>query len=144
MPAFAGSEVERLLASDTAPAGVVFEVVEEDDDALAWALPEVNRLAERLRAHFPGLPVAVVTHGLEQFGLLSIESSGSLAVVHDEARSLTESQIDLHACGVHASWYGHGPEDFPDYVDLAASGPALLNDYRSLGYDVIRLEQPDS
>jgi hypothetical protein len=28
-------------------------------------------------------------------------------------------------------------EDFPDYVDVAPSGPAQINQYRELGYVVI-------
>jgi intracellular sulfur oxidation DsrE/DsrF family protein len=141
--AVADANVERLLAGETAPSGVVFEVLEDDEVALAWALPAVKASAERLRARFPGLPVAVVTHGQEQFGLLSIEASGPLtSIIHSEAETLGGSKIDLHVCGAHAGWYGHGAEDFPDFVDVTPSGPALLNDYRALGYEVIRLEAP--
>lgn len=39
--------------------------------------------------------------------------------------------------GAHASWRGNVPEDFPDYVDVAAAAPAKVNDYRALGYVVI-------
>jgi intracellular sulfur oxidation DsrE/DsrF family protein len=142
--AVAQPQIERLLNQPSEPAGVVFEVLEEDDDALTWALPLIQQLAERLRARFPELPITVVTHGLEQFGLLAAEGQGPLAGLHNEAQELVGSQIDLHVCGAHASWYGHVAEDFPDYVDVAASGPALINDFRALGYEVIRLREPDS
>jgi intracellular sulfur oxidation DsrE/DsrF family protein len=141
---FAQPQIERLLDQTSEPAGVVFEVLEEDEDALNWALPLIQQLAERLRARFPELPITVVTHGREQFGLLTIESEGPLAAIHNEARNLAASQVNLHVCGVHAGWDGHTPEDFPDYVDVAASGPALINDYRALGCEVVRLRQPDS
>lgn len=140
--ALADTEVERLLASDRAPSGVVFEILEDDEVALAWALPEVERSAERLRARFPELPIAVVTHGQEQFGLLAIEASGPFGSIHSEAQALSNSDVELHVCGAHAGWYGHDVDDFPDYVDVAPSGPALLNDYRALDYEVIRLEPP--
>jgi intracellular sulfur oxidation DsrE/DsrF family protein len=137
-------QIEHLLAETSEPDGVVFEIVEEDEDALTWALPLVRQLAERLRARFPELPITVVTHGSEQFGLLATESEGPLAEIHNEARDLVSSEIDLHVCGAHAGWYGHGPQDFPAYVDVAPSGPALINDYRSLGFEIVRLRQPDS
>jgi hypothetical protein len=93
---------------------------------------------------FPELPITVVTHGREQFGLLVAENEGPLAEIHNEAQNLVASQIELHVCGVHASWDGHVPEDFPAYIDVAASGPALINDYRALGFEVVRLQHPDS
>ena len=136
--------IEHLLSKESAPAGVVFEILEEDEEALGWALPMVGQVAERLRARFPELPITVVTHGREQFGLLAAEIGGPLAGIHGKAQDLVASQIDLHVCGVHASWYGHVPEDFPAYIDVAASGPALINDYRSLGFEIVRLQQPDS
>lgn len=147
--AFAGlvlgdPEVDRLLESDEAPAGVVFEIVEGEEDALRWALPEVARLSTRLRARFPGLPVAVVTHGREQFGLLANEADGPLADIHGRAQQLRAEEVDLHVCGVHAGWDGYTPEDFPAYVDVSASGPAQIRDYRNLGFVLIELEGPDS
>ena len=142
--AFAQPEIERLLSGSSAPPGVVFEILEEDENGLAWALPQIQKLAERLRGRFPDLPIIVVTHGLEQFGLLTSNTDGPLAGIHDEAQRLDASEIDLHVCGAHAGWYGHVPEDFPDYIDVAASGPALINDYRAFGYEIVRLRQPDS
>jgi intracellular sulfur oxidation DsrE/DsrF family protein len=142
--AVAQPQIEHLLNESEEPAGVVFEVLEEDDDALTWALPLIQQFAERLRARFPELPISVVTHGLEQFGLLAAEEQGPMAELHGEAQDLVASQIDVHVCGAHASWYGHAAEDFPAYIDVAASGPALINDYKALGYEVIRLREPDS
>lgn len=141
--AVAQADVDALIAAPDAPAGVVFEIIEGEEDALGWVLPEVIRLSEQLRARFPALPVAVVTHGREQFGLLAARADGDLQPLHKEARGLGDADIDLHVCGVHASWYGHTPEDFPDYVDVSASGPAQINDYEALGYEVIRLTRDD-
>jgi hypothetical protein len=97
-------------------------------------------MSRRLRDRFPGLPIAVVTHGREQFGLLASEAAGPLAGIHAQARDLVGLDVDLHVCGVHAGWYGHGPEDFPSYVDVSASGPAQINAYEDLGYEVVRLQ----
>lgn len=141
--ALADAEVDRLLEADEAPVGVVFEIVEGEEDALRWALPEVARLSAQLRKRFPELPIAVVTHGREQFGLLANEAEGPLAPVHDEAQQLRAEGVDLHVCGVHAGWDGYAPEDFPAYVDVSASGPAQIRDYRNLGFVLIELQGPD-
>jgi len=141
--AAAQPEIDRLLGGDAAPAGVVFEIVEDDEEALAWALPMIARLSTRLRQRFPDLPIAVVTHGREQFGLLAREAEGPLAALHAEARTLQAADVDLHVCGTHAGWYGHAAEDFPSYVDVSASGPAQVRDYVSLGYERVRLRRED-
>lgn len=142
--ALAQPQIEALLSQEAAPAGVVFEILEEDEDALDWALPLAAQTAERLRGRFPELPIIVVTHGSEQFGLLGSGIEEPPAGIHGKARDLVSSRIDLHVCGAHASWYGHDAEDFPAYVDVAASGPALINDYRALGFEIVRLREPDS
>lgn len=138
----ADPDVDSLLAAAEAPVGVVFEIVEGEEDALRWALPKVARLSAQLRERFPGLPIAVVTHGREQFGLLANEAAGPLAPLHDNAQQLRADGIDLHVCGVHAGWDGYTPEDFPAYVDVAASGPAQIRDYRNLGFVLIQLQDP--
>ena len=136
----ADAQVDRLLQAEEEPVGVVFEILEDDDDALGWALPLVARLSAQLRQRFADLPIAVVTHGREQFGLLSDDADGLMAPIHDTARKLRSEDVDLHVCGVHAGWDGYTPEDFPDYVDVSASGPAQINDYRNLGYELILLQ----
>lgn len=136
----ADPQVDRLLQAEEEPVGVIFEILEDDDDALGWALPLVVRLSAQLRQRFTDLPIAVVTHGREQFGLLSDDAEGLMAPIHDNARKLRSEDVDLHVCGVHAGWDGYTPEDFPDYVDVSASGPAQINDYRNLGYELILLQ----
>lgn len=136
-------EVDALIASGEAPPGVVFEIIESQEDALAWALPRVVALAGRLRQHYPGLPVAIVSHGPEQFGLLDSSRGGEFDRIHTEAEGLRGNAIDLHICGVHAGWYGHDAGDFPAYVDVAVSAPAQLRDYENFGYVLIPLRGDD-
>lgn len=133
------SQVEQLLAQDEPPPGVVFEIVTGNEDALRSRLPEAARQAERLRRKFPKLDIAVVTHGRELFALMEVEQD-AYAEVHDQVRSLTGDQdIPVYVCGRHAAWRGKVPEDFPDYVEVAAEGPATIEDYRKLGYIIILL-----
>jgi intracellular sulfur oxidation DsrE/DsrF family protein len=132
-------EVDRVLALAKAPPGVVFEVVGWDPTALKRAIPQVTVYAERLRARFPDLPVAVVTHGSEQFSLLASEKS-NYGDLHAQVRALTgEQDVAVSVCGNHASWRGKTAGDFPDYVDVAVAAREKMGEYRGLGYLVIYL-----
>lgn len=137
--AVAADEIEALLTADEAPAGVVFEIVSSDADTLDGLLPVIRADIERLRARFPELPVAIVSHGTEQFALTT-EERASAPELHAIAEDMvTAKNVDLHVCGTYASWFGVDPGDFPDYVDVSSSGPAQINDYRALDYILITL-----
>ena len=130
--------VDELITQNARPEGVVFEVVSRDDNLLRSLLPKLLLDIERLRKQYPDLPVVVVSHGKEQFALLSKQDSKEPGL-HDLVRQMVkEKNIDVHVCGTHAERYGYLPEDFPEYVSVAAEGPATINDYRDLGYKVVR------
>lgn len=133
--ALAGSQtLERLLESPAAPAGVVFEIVDRDPQALELALPWVRQAAERLEERFPGLPMALVTHGQEMFALQEKDKERN-AALHAQAQRLKQDQgIPVHVCETFAGWKGVAPEAFPSYVDVAPSGPAQVNNYLALDY----------
>lgn len=132
-------ELAELLAQARPPAGVVFEIVSADERALDWALPQVTGYAERLRARFPGVPIAVVTHGNEQFALRA-DSGARFAGLHEQVRSLRARQdAPVHICGAYADMRGVGPEAFPKYVDVAPSGPSQIRGYEELGYKRVRV-----
>jgi intracellular sulfur oxidation DsrE/DsrF family protein len=137
-------ELPEVLALPKAPPGVVFEIVSGEDQALNWALPEVERQMRRLRARFPQLPIAIVSHGAEQFALTRANRARHRAV-HDSVRSLSaDPDLEFHVCATHASWRNLDPEDFPDYVNVAAAAPAKINDYRAFGYRVIPVHKPQT
>jgi len=50
-----------------------------------------------------------------------------------------KNNIQLHVCGTYAAWNNVSEEEFPDYVDVTAAGPATINDYISLGYILIKI-----
>lgn len=140
-PAHADSakDIAGIIARDEAPAGVVFEVVQNREGALEWAIPQVKGYAQQLRNRFPKIQIAVVTHGREQFALLK-ENAEKYSDVQSGVRSLSkEDDIPVHVCGTHASWLEKQPEDFPDYVNVAPSGPAQIRNYRELGYVLVVL-----
>ncbi|MEN8170388.1 MAG: hypothetical protein ABFS08_09220 [Pseudomonadota bacterium] len=130
------SEVEALLGEDKAPDGVVFEIL-EDAQGLRWAIPQIINYSTQLRTRFKALPIAVMSHGREEFALQRHRQS-EFPEVHLAVQSLNRKQgILVHVCATHASWYQVNPEDFPDYVDVAPSGPAQIQAYEELGYQPI-------
>jgi intracellular sulfur oxidation DsrE/DsrF family protein len=130
--------IDDLLTENTRPEGVVFEVVSKDGNLLRTLLPRLLVDIERLRSRYEDLPVVVVSHGKEQFALLSKQNEKEAGLQDLVRQMVNEKNIDVHVCGTHAERYGYLPEDFPEYVDVSAEGPATINDYRDLGYSVIR------
>lgn len=129
------------MAQKQAPAGVVFEIVSDEADLLGELLPSVKADIIKLRQRFPGLPVAIVSHGSEQFALSSKNYSAGQRT-HDMVKSLVRSdKVDVHVCATHAGWYGVSAEEFPDYVDVTAAGPVLIDDYEAIGYEIIILTE---
>ena len=138
----APDKLDRIIAMKTPPAGVVIEVVEGDPNALDWALPQVKRISADLHARFPDLPIAVVTHGAEQFALMNNAEAPLAGKIRQQARALADSGTPVHVCGGHAAIRGIDASAFPDYIDVAPSGPAQITDYRNQGYALIILRNP--
>ena len=80
-----------------------------------------------------------MTHGNEQFALKK-SSNKKHKKVHSLTQQLVQkNNIQLHVCGTYAAWNNVSEEEFPDYVDVTAAGPATINDYISLGYILIKI-----
>ncbi len=135
----ANDAVENLLAQAEPPQGVVFEIVEADESALEELLPRVRDAIEKVRAKFPATEFAVVSHGKEEFALQS-QYQGEHAEIHQQVRSLVADDVPVHVCETHAGWYGVTAEDFPDYVNVAPTGPGQVRLYEELGYELIIIQ----
>ena len=135
----ANDDVERLLARPDAPAGVVFEIVEADENALEDLLPRVQVAIEKIRARFPQTEFAVVSHGREEFALQSKYQLEN-AEIHQQVQSLVSDEVPVHVCETHAGWYGVSAEDFPEYVNVSPTGPGQISLYQELGYELIVVE----
>lgn len=134
------SAIDEMLASPEPPPGVVFDIIEGSEAALAPALDQVSRWARALRERFPALDMAIVTHGSEQFALLN-GNQAEFSGAHERVRTLTGQQdIPVHVCAIHASWRDKVPEDFPSYVDVADSGPAQISRYEELDWVVVEID----
>ncbi|MBT8437756.1 MAG: DsrE family protein [Gammaproteobacteria bacterium] len=135
----ANDAVEILLARAEPPQGVVFEIVEADESALEELLPRVRDAIEKVRARFPATEFAVVSHGREEFALQS-QYQAEHAEIHQLAQSLVADDVPVHVCETHAGWYGVTAEDFPDYVNVAPTGPGQVSLYQELGYELIIIQ----
>lgn len=141
---FAGNQekIDWILKEETPPFGVVFEIVEGSKTDLKWAFAEVKKYSDQLRQRFPDIGIAVVSHGSEQFGLMTSEEK-NYKQVHNTVKSLVaDDSIPVHVCGTHASWYGKSADDFPDYIDVSPAGPTEIAAYEEMGYEKIVLEEP--
>ena len=126
--------LEALLAAPTRPAGVVFEIIDSDPRALEVALPWVRQAAEKIEERFPGVPMALVSHGREMFALQDKDKTRN-PDLHQQVQSLKRDRnIPVHVCETHAGWKGVAPEAFPSYIDVAPSGPAQISHYMALDY----------
>jgi len=135
-------EIDALIARKDAPPGVVFEIAQNRETALETAIPQVKQYAQQLRARFPQLKIALVTHGREEFALLKDKADQYRSIQSGVRELAKEQDIAVHVCGTHASWFEKYPEDFPDFVDVAPSGPVQIRNYRELGYVLFVLRPP--
>jgi len=131
--------VEDILKEQQPPSGVVFEIVSGQANLLDTLLPRIKKDINRLRERFPELSIAIVTHGQEQFALTG-KNSQNAKTTHNLVKQLVnENEIKVHVCETYASWRGISAEDFPDYIDVSPAGPAQINDYLELDYELITL-----
>ena len=135
-------KIEQILTSKEEPMGVVFEIVTGNNHSLDWALPMVKGYIGKLKERFPEIDVAIVTHGREQFALTT-DKSEKQTKVHSLTQQLNKEGIPLHVCGTYAGWQGLSEEDFPEYVNVAAAGPAQINDYIAVGFTLVKISEPD-
>lgn len=142
LQAWAASPIDPVLQARQEPAGVVFEIATSKSDSLDWALPLVKNYIDQIRQRYPHMQIAVVTHGRELFALQNSKQK-SAAPVHTLTQQLVKDGVALHVCGTYAARKGLSEEDFPEYVNVAAAGPAQINDYIAVGYIRIKITKPE-
>lgn len=136
----ANKQIEQILSLKKSPEGIVFEIVTGANNSLEWALPKTQKFIKKLRVRFPKLEIAIVTHGNEQFALKT-SNNKKYKKVHSLTQQLVQKNaVQLHVCGTYAEWKNVSEEEFPEYVDVTAEGPATINDYVALGYILIKLQ----
>ena len=144
LPLYAGQSevsIDEILAMETPPPGVVLDVDEWDSDALRWAVPLMRDYVDRLRARFPDLEIAVVSHGDEEFALMS-NAQGEYAAVQRGVEELVADKVPVHVCAGHAIMSGYSENGFVDFVEPVSSGVETVASYRLRGFVYILLRQP--
>ena len=134
--------VNRLIQGNDEPVGVVFELVENDKSTWEWAAPMIQDLRMQLKAKYPEIEIAVVSHGREQFQLIKKRAKRQKQAISILEELVNQEQVNLHVCGTHSSWYDIPESSYIDIVDVAVSGPAKINDYINLGYQPVQLYKP--
>lgn len=138
--ASASSDIEFILGTTHTPIGIIFEVDQSNEVALQWAIPKIQAYMKQLHEKFPTMKMALVTHGKEQFSLLS-EKKSVYPQIHQAIQHLVKTNVPVHICGTHASWFNKSGVDFPDYVDVPESGPEQIKVYQRQGYALVTLDQ---
>lgn len=139
---WAETPIESLLQQKQSPPGVVFEIVTGKSDGLKWALPEVKSYIDQIHRRFPDTHIAVVTHGREMFALEKSKTSKTDTQIKSLTQQLAQDGVTMHVCGTYAEHKGVSEEEFPDYVNVAAEGPAQIKDYIAVGYYHVKLTRP--
>jgi intracellular sulfur oxidation DsrE/DsrF family protein len=73
---------------------------------------------------------------------MAVNSLPCKKTVRTTPQQLVKDGVSLHVCGTYAEKHGLHEEDFPEYVNVAAAGPAQINDYIAVGYLRIKIEKP--
>ena len=135
------SQIEDILTLKEEPPGVVFELIESTGYAWTWAAPKIRNYVSQLREKFPNIDLAIVSHGREQFSL----TKKSTTLIVEEVSILKDmnkkDSVDISVCGTHSQWLNVSKENYLPFINVAESGPALINDYKNLGYINILLEE---
>jgi len=134
-------DIRKLFDLPEAPPGVVVELIEWEAGSWQWATPLLIELRQRLRQRFPETDLAIVSHGGEQFQLTR-ERRDEQPQALARLQGLVDDGVDLFVCGTHSSWRDVPDSAYLDFVKVAPSGPARINDYIELGYVHIRLDRP--
>ena len=134
--------LQQLLLERQAPDGVVFEIMAWEDRTWDWAAPLLRRYVDQLREKYPDLDIVLISQGAELFDLARRAALRETPALRQLA-ALGEEGVNIYISGDYAKWKRLGKKDFVDFVDVAESGSALLEDYIELGFVPIKLEPPD-
>jgi len=127
-------EVSRLLQRSDPPPGVVFEVIENDHNALEQLQAPLSELTEHLKQRHPGLSIEMVSHGNELATLAATGSQRSEFLRWSQTKA-----VDVVGCQYYAEMRDMNIEQLNENIDLVASATRHLEQRIAEGYDVIRL-----
>jgi intracellular sulfur oxidation DsrE/DsrF family protein len=133
------SMIDEIVA-DEQPQGVVFVVMEDDEEALQWVLPRVVHYTRQLREKWQQLPITLLSHGSEMFSLVSASSSLYPDIQREARKLVTDHSVLFQVCGSFAAMSDFSASDFPDFLDVVPFAPAEIENYRLMEYKIVNLE----
>ncbi len=74
------------------------------------------------------------------FQMTSMMYQDEYAQIHQQVQLLVAEDVPVHVCATHASWYAVSAEDFPEYVNVAPTGPGQIELYLELDYELIVIQ----
>ncbi|MBE0494681.1 MAG: DsrE family protein [Thiomicrospira sp.] len=129
-------QVEKWIETNQAPFGVVLELISREANFVEKRTPYIQHQVSALKQAFADLDVVIISHGRE----LNALSNSFVNQPYQQAfEQLHQQGVTVHVCEVVAGWGNKTRDDFPAFIDVAPSGTAQLNDYKKLGYSVIRV-----
>lgn len=133
-------DIHSILKLKIPPHGVLFTIMESDEEALEWITPRLLYYTDLLRNDHPDMPIAIVSHG-DEILMLTSEKRPDYASMHDDVeRLVTEFGVEFNICGSFAAFNGLDESDFPAYIQVVPFGPASITDYKSVGYKQVSIE----
>ena len=133
------SEIDDIRTAEK-PEGVLFLVMEQDEEAFNWVLPRVIHYTQQLRDKWKDLTIVVLSHGEEMFALRA-EYRPLYEKMHQDVLTLvSKHQVLFQVCGSYANFSNVAPSEFPDYIDVVPFAPAEIENYRLMEFKIINLE----
>lgn len=133
----------QILSSEQVPKGVVFDVASDDKEGLSWVVPMVKSYSRQLRKKFPGIKLALVSHGVEQFQLTRNNIQRYVSAHRKVQKLISEEEIKFHICAYNASNSGVKRSEFVTFVDIVERAPEQIEKYQTQGYVVLKLTRPE-
>ena len=133
------SEIDKIR-TDHKPEGILFLVMEQDQEAFQWVLPRVIHYTRQLREKWSDLTIVMLSHGEEMFALRT-EYRPLYEKLHQDVLTLvSEYDVLFQVCGSYASFSNVVPSEFPDYIDVVPFAPAEIENYRLMEFKIVNLE----
>lgn len=129
-------KVANWIETNQAPPGVVLELLSREANFVEKRTTYIQHQITSLKQAFADLDVVIISHGRE---LDAFSNSFSRQPYQQAFEQMHQQGVTVHVCEVVAGRVNKTIDDFPSFIDVAPSGTAQLNDYKKLGYRVIRV-----
>lgn len=129
-------QIKTWIETNQPPVGVVLELLSREANFVEKRTPYIQHQVAALKQAFADLDVVIISHGRE---LDALSNSFANQPYQQAFAQMHQQGVTVHVCEVVAGWGNKKADDFPAFIDVAPSGTAQLNDYKKLGYSVIRV-----